>query len=40
MIAPWWKPVRRLAVEERRYGHVAVIIEAIMQAMLYRKAHH
>jgi hypothetical protein len=38
-MAPWWKLVRRLAVEERRYGHVAVIVEAIRQATLYRKPH-
>jgi hypothetical protein len=39
LIEPWWKQLRSLALKGRRLENVAEIIEAVVQATAYWKAH-
>jgi transposase len=39
LIEPWWKQLRSLALKGRRFEGIGEVIEAIMQATAYWKAH-
>ncbi len=39
LIEPWWKQLRSLALQGRRFERIDEVIEAIMEATVYWNAH-